>query len=282
MFGVAVGIAFVPSRPHLRAGMMEMTTIDVGQGDSILLVTPEGRALLIDAGGLPQWMHSDFDLGEQVVSSYLWNRGIDHLDVVVITHPHADHLGGMPAVIANFHPRELWLSIDKPVGALVPIVAQAQRAGMTVSVKKEGDQFDYGGVHFHMLAPGRDQVTGSMRPNDDCLVFTATFRGTTALLEGDAERPAEQRVVEQHPEAVLLKVAHHGSASGTSADLLSTVHPRYAVISVGARNVYGHPRREVLERLQQAGVKTYRTDEEGAVSFYLDGKSVTPDVALIH
>jgi competence protein ComEC len=282
LFGVAGWIAFVPSRPHLRAGVMEMTTIDVGQGDSILLVTPEGRALLIDAGGLPQWMHSDFDLGEQVVSSYLWNRGIDHLDVVVITHPHADHLGGMPAVIANFHPQELWLSIDKPVGALAPIVAQAQSAGMKVSVKKEGDQFDYGGAHFHMLAPGRDQTTWSMRPNDDCLVFTATFAGTTALLEGDAERPAERRVVEQHPEAMLLKVAHHGSASGTSADLLSTVHPRYAVISVGARNVYGHPRREVLERLQQAGVKTYRTDEEGAVSFYLDGKSVTPEVALIH
>src|ERR1039457_1622195 len=177
VFGVAVWIAFVPSRPHLRAGVMEMTTIDVGQGDSILLVTPEGRALLIDAGGLPQWMHSDFDLGEQVVSSYLWNRGIDRLDVVVITHPHADHLGGMPAVIANFHPRELWLSIDKPVGQLAPIVAQAERAGMKVSVKKEGDQFDYGGAHFHMLAPGRDQITGLMRPNDDCLVFTATFGG---------------------------------------------------------------------------------------------------------
>ncbi len=282
LFGVAVWIAFVPSRPHLRPGVMEMTTIDVGQGDSILLVTPEGRALLIDAGGLPQWMHSDFDLGEQVVSSYLWNRGIDRLDVVAITHPHADHLGGMPAVIANFHPQELWISVDKPVGQLAPIVAQAQRAGMKVSVKKEGDEFDYGGAHFHMLAPGRDQITGSMRPNDDCLVFTATFRGTTALLEGDAERPAERRVVEEHPEAMLLKVAHHGSASGTSADLLATVHPRYAVISVGVRNVYGHPRREVLERLQQAGVKTYRTDEEGAVSFYLDGKSVTPDVALIH
>ncbi len=282
LFGVAGWIAFVPSRPHLRAGVMEITAIDVGQGDSILLVTPEGRALLIDAGGIPLWMHSDFDIGEQVVSSYLWNRGIDRLDVVAITHPHADHLGGMPAVMANFHPRELWMSMDKPVGELAPIVAQAQRAGMKVSTKKEGDEFDYGGTHFHMLAPGRDQSTGSMRPNDDCLVFTATFGGTTALLEGDAERSVERRVVEEHPEAMLLKVAHHGSASATSADLLSTVHPRFAVISVGARNVYGHPRREVLQRLQQAGVKTYRTDAEGAVSFYLDGKSVTPDLAFLH
>ena len=136
LFVVAGWIAFVPSRPHFRSGVMEMTAIDVGQGDSILLVTPEGRAILIDAGGLPQWMHSDFDLGEQVVSAYLWNRGIDHLDVVIITHPHADHLGGMPAVMANFHPRELWVSIDRPVGELAPVVAQAERAGIKVSVKK--------------------------------------------------------------------------------------------------------------------------------------------------
>ncbi|MDR3387036.1 MAG: ComEC/Rec2 family competence protein, partial [Rudaea sp.] len=221
LFGVAFWVAFVPSRPRIRAGVIEMTSIDVGQGDSILLITPEGRAMLIDAGGLPLWMHSDFDLGEQVVSSYLWNRGIDRLDVVVISHPHADHLGGMPAVMANFHPRELWVSIDKPVGELAPVVAQAEGAGIKVSVKKEGDQFDYGGVHFHVLAPGRDQVTGSMRPNDDCLVFTATLGGTTALLEGDAERAVEERIVAEHPEAMLLKVAHHGSASGTSAALLS-------------------------------------------------------------
>jgi competence protein ComEC len=279
LFAVASWIALVPSRARIHPGVMEMTTIDVGQGDSILLVTPGGRTLLVDAGGLPQWTHSDFDLGEQVVSSYLWKRGIDHLDAVAITHPHADHLGGMPAVIANFHPRQLWLSIDQPKGDLARIVAQAQQAGMMVSVKKEGDQFDFGGAHFHMLAPGRDQMTGSMRPNDDCLVFTAALGGTAALLEGDAERPVERRVVKEHPEAMLLKVAHHGSASGTSAALLATLHPQYAVISVGTRNVYGHPRREVLQRLEQAKVKTYRTDEDGAVSFYLDGNSVTAEVA---
>ena len=101
--------------------------------------------------------------------------------------------------MANFHPRELWLSIDKPVGEFAADRRASPASGNGISVKKEGDEFDYGGAHFHMLAPGRDQVTGLMRPNDDCLVFTATFRGTTALLEGDAERPAERRVVEEHP-----------------------------------------------------------------------------------
>ena len=279
---IAVWIAFVPGRPQVRAAVLEMTTIDVGQGDSILLVTPEGKTLLVDAGGLPQWLHSDFDIGEQVVSPYLWNRGIDHVDTVVITHPHADHLGGMPAIIANFHPRELWISIDQPTGELAPIVTQAKAGGMAISIKKEGDEFDYGGAHFRMLAPGRDQDTGAMRPNDDCLVFTVGLGQTTALLEGDAERVVERRIEQEHPQADVLKVAHHGSASATSADLLAAVHPRYAVISVGSRNVYGHPRREVLERLQAAGARTYRTDEDGAVSFYLDGKAATSEVALIH
>ena len=86
-----------------------MTAIDVGQGDSILLVSPTGRTLLVDAGGLPQWVHSDLDIGEDVVSPYLWSRAISRLDAVAITHAHADHMGGAAAILANFRPRELWL-----------------------------------------------------------------------------------------------------------------------------------------------------------------------------
>jgi competence protein ComEC len=199
----------------------------------------------------------------------------------VITHDHSDHLGGMPSVIANFRPRELWLSTDAPNPELDPILAQAKKAGMKITVCTEGEEFDYGGVHFHVLGPRHDEARVALRPNLQSLVFTVTLAGTAALLEADAEKAEERRIVEEHPEAQLLKVAHHGSATSTSAELLATVHPRYAVISAGVRNVYGHPRREVLERLQQAGVQTYRTDMIGVVSFYLDGKSVIPDVAII-
>jgi len=153
---------------------------------------------------------------------------------------------------------------------------------MKITLRKEGDEFDYGGARFQVLAPGRELPTAKKRANDDCLATTVGVGNTAALLAGDVEPVAERRIIAQHPRAELLKVAHHGSARVTSSELLSAVHPRYAVISVGARNVYGHPRHEVLERLQRADVRTYRTDHLGAVTFYLDGRSVTPDAAISH
>jgi competence protein ComEC len=270
----AAGISLPVTTPQIRPGLLEMTSLDVGQGDATLLISPQGHTLLVDAGGTPGAGHANFDIGEDVVSPYLWSRGFSRIDVAVVTHGHWDHVGGMRAVLANFHPRELWVGINPPTEGLAGLLAYAREQKIAVQHFGAGDQMNYDGIHLRFLAPVKDAQ--HRRVNDDCLAFKLVFADSSLLMEGDAEKAVERNIAREDPGAELLKVGHHGSATSTSPELLAAVHPRLAVISVGKENSYGHPRYEVLQRLAAARVSVYRTDMDGLVTFYMDARSLSP------
>ena len=261
---------------------MLVEAIDVGQGDSLLLITPDGRTLLIDGGGFgggPRMAAQEFDIGEEVVSQALWARGIRHLDAVALSHAHSDHMGGLPAVLRNFHPAEFWVGNNPHAAAYDALLGEAATLGVRVRSFAAGQQFSFGAVQAQVLAPATGYTPGDEPENNDSLVLRMAYKTTSALLMGDAEAPVEQELLRSSLlGSSLLKVGHHGSRTSTTEAFLGRVAPGWAVISCGRRNRYGHPHPEVLEELEAAHVRTFSTDLNGISCFQLDGQAVAPDL----
>jgi competence protein ComEC len=272
---LAAFAAVIPRPVDRPRGAMLMEAIDVGQGDSLLVITPDGKTLLVDGGGFgggPTQAPQDFDIGDEVVSPALWARGIRHLDAVALSHAHSDHMGGLPAILRNFHPDELWVGNNPHVAAYNALLAEAAALHVRVRTFRAGNTFSFGETQVNVLAPFSNYQPGAEPGNNDSLVLHVGYGQTSVLLEGDAEAPIEEAMLtEPGLNSTLLKVGHHGSITSTRPEFLARVAPQWAVISCGLRNRYGHPRQEVLEELQDAHVRTLRTDINGVSCFVLDG-----------
>jgi competence protein ComEC len=270
--GLLALLVWQPWPPRIEPGTLEVTAIDVGQGDSLLVVFPRGSTMLIDGGGILSFGRTrrvNFDIGEDVVSPYLWSRGIRRIDVMVATHAHQDHIGGIPALMANFHPRELWTGANPSPD----LTAAARRLGVSVFERRAGPPFEYSGARVRILAP--PLAYGPSKPgNGDSLALRLEYGSNSFLLTGDLERPGELDLVFDSGlgPADVLKVGHHGSRTSTNEPFLDAVSPSIAMISTGYENSFGHPHPDVLARLRARNAAILRTDLDGRVTVRSDGR----------
>jgi competence protein ComEC len=268
-----------PFPPQVQPRIFELTAIDVGQGDSLLLAFPDGKLILIDGGGILAYGRKTkpkLDIGEDVVSSYLWTRGISHVDVIACSHLHDDHVAGVPALIDNFHPRELWTGATQDSPLWRVIAAKAHRSGTKIVSMQAGRNFSYGDTQIETLSPPADYEPGPDAKNNDSLVLRISYGKRRFLLTGDMEKEMEFRLIgdERQLKSDVLKVGHHGSKTSSTDVFLDAVAPTFAIISDGFENSFGHPHRDVLARLASHHAGILRTDTEGAITISTDGTKI--------
>jgi len=259
-----VGEIFSSTAAQMPDGEAFVHFIDVGQGDAVLIQTAGGN-MLIDGG--------DNGLGEQVLA-YLRANGVFHLDYVVATHPHADHIGGLIDVLAQV-----------PVGTLImPPVAHTTRTferfldaiennNILVREPVAGSVFAMGEGIFTIIAPNS---SGYANLNNYSVSLRFDFGATSFIFTGDAERISENEMVAagHNLNADVLRIGHHGSNTSTTQGFLDAVSPRIAVINVGVGNIHGHPHNAVIERLNATNIRIYRTDFHGNIVIVSDGASL--------
>lgn len=263
-------LALGPSAPAAD-GRLHLTVVDVGQGDALVLRSPSGRVIVVDAGGSRD---GRFDPGERRVAPALWRAGVRRVDALVATHAHPDHVGGMPFLLRAFRVDAAW---EGPAAPLDPSWRRFARGLDAAFVPRvalaRGARFDWGGIGLAVLGP--PPPPGPPPPrlrNEDSLVLLVTHGAVRLLLAGDATAAAETGLV-AHPVDVV-KVAHHGSRTSSSPAFVAAARPRLAIVSLGARNPFGHPDAQVVERYARAGALVLRTDRDGDVTVSTDGTRV--------
>ena len=242
--------------------------IDVGQGDSIYVRLPNGESLLIDAG--------DVDYGDTVVK-YLRTLGIEKIDYIVTTHPHADHIGGMNKVVDNFDVGNIYMpNATTTTKVFEKLLTSIEKKGLKISIAEGGKEIlNDETLKIKFLAP----INKDKELNNMSAVVQLKYGDITFLFTGDAEKKVETQMVDGGDDlkADVLKVGHHGSKTSSSKKFIQAVDPKYAVISCGKKNKYKHPSKEPLKLLNLMGVKIYRTDEMGTIIFTSDGENVNVD-----
>lgn len=252
------------------AGELEVDFFDVGQGDAILIQAPTGHTILIDGG-------RDTTVSRKIAEELpLYDRTID---LVILTHPDLDHVGGLPDVLRRFRVGAIFLpDVKKDLAAYQTLLERAAEQGIPLHYVFAGDTLLLGpALAMHILAPERGAAP-SADLNNSSIVAILEYNKRSFLFTGDAEDESERRMVTARPErlaADILKIGHHGSRYSSSSAFLATVGAYVGVISAGKNNSYGHPHQAVLERMAEEGMTAYRTDVQGDVEITSDGDSIT-------
>jgi beta-lactamase superfamily II metal-dependent hydrolase len=257
--------------PPAPAPALRVVALDIGQGDAILVISPAGKTMLVDGG------NSARD-GEDVILPYLRDHGYGRLDLLVLTHPDADHVGGLPTVLREIEVSQVLATGQAHTTQIyAEFLEELQRArderGTVVTQAVAGIDVSFDpDVRLEVLAPSAEAVAGDDL-NNASIVLRLTYGAISVLLTGDAEGREEEWLIGQGValQAQVLKVSHHGSDSGSTDPFLDRVDAQLALISCGADNQYGHPDEGVLQRLSMHGVDVYRTDWHGTIEVVIDG-----------
>lgn len=268
-------------------GQLTISMLDIGQGDAVLIQTG-AKNVLIDTGDDKYYEDGKKGKENTQLLTELQKLKIDHIDTLVMTHAHADHIGKADKVIAQYGVKELVYNGIPSTSKYFINALKAAKANGTQQVKvKAGDVLDFGnGVSFEIVSPSQsliDEDTAAIKAkkkvdvNNESVVGRLTFGNFAMLFTGDAEGPVEKTMAASYGKKLkcqVLKAGHHGSKTSSTAEFLKLVQPESVVMSLGVNNQYGHPHEALLNRLQKQGVKNiYRTDANGTITIVSDGSS---------